>query len=87
MTIMRIVGLVLAVVGVGLFFVAFRQFIKDRREWRGARERRRWVEVNKDETDRELTALMQAPGPKVLVANATGTKREPWIAPELRVRP
>jgi hypothetical protein len=73
MNVLHIIGLVIIILGTGLLVGLAREFIKDRWESKAARARRRWVELNKDETDREIAALMRA-------------SEQPWLAKELRLK-
>jgi hypothetical protein len=63
--------------GLGVLFMNLRAWLIDRRERRAARERRRRVDLNRSETEREIDALIREPG---------SVKRETWIAPELRLK-
>lgn len=63
--------------GIAVLFIQFRAWLIDRRERKAARERRRRIDLNKSETEREISALMRESG---------SVKRESWIAPELRLK-
>jgi hypothetical protein len=52
--------MIIVLVGVGLFIALAREFVRERRESQTARERRRWLAVNRDETSAEIAALLAA---------------------------